>query len=201
MLTATQVVALRAACFADPTAAAFFTGAGDAAGLQTYLNGPSGANAWRTDASINAVLDAINWSLYTPTDIVASAEPLLTQQVARLLTIQTKQMNLQLMLQGREILNCARPNVRGGLRDAVIQIPSGVSGANTSPGGSNGATVLAQCVRSANRAEVMLAAQSQASNTTGTTTARVLTWEGSVEPFEAAGLIYHDNGTLWTAQG
>ena len=197
-MTPAQLTALRNACFADPTAFAFFSGQGNAAGLRAYLNGASGSNAWRTDAPVNAILDAINWGTYTPSDAIASADPTLTQQVGRLLTIQTKQMNLQLMVQGRDVLNCARPNVRGGLRDAVIQVPSGAGGAVTSPGGANGATVLAQCVRPATRAEVMLAAQSQASDTTGATTARVLTFEGDVSDVEAATLIYRDDGTIWT---
>ena len=196
-MTPAQLTTLRAACFADPTAAAFFAAPGNAAGLRAYLNGASGSNAWRTDAPVNAILDAINWGTYTPSDAIASADPTLTQQVGRLLAIQTKQMNLQLMVQGRDVLNCSRPNVRGGLRDAVIQVPSGAGGAATSPGGANGATVLAQCVRPATRAEVMLAAQSQASDTTGTTTARVLTFEGDVQDVEAATLIYHDDGTIW----
>lgn len=198
-MTPAQLPALRVACFADPTAAAFFAAPGNAAGLRAYLNAASGSNAWRTDAPIVGILDAITWANYTPSDAIAASDPTLTQQIGRLLTIQTKQMNLQLMLQGRETLNCARPNVRGGLRDAVIQIPSGASGANTSPGGANGSTVLAQCVRAATRAEVMLAAQSQASDTTGTTTARVLTFEGDVSEVEAATLIYRDDGTIWTA--
>lgn len=196
-MTPAQLTALRVACFADPSAFAFFAGQGNAAGLRAYLNGASGSNAWRTDAPVNAILDAINWGTYTPSDAIASADPTLTQQVGRLLAIQTKQMNLQLMVQGRDVLNCSRPNVRGGLRDAVIQVPSGAGGAATSPGGANGATVLAQCVRPATRAEVMLAAQSQASDTTGTTTARVLTFEGDVKDVEAATLIYHDDGTIW----
>lgn len=196
-MTPAQLTALRVACFADPSAFAFFAGQGNAAGLRAYLNGASGSNAWRTDAPVNAILDAINWGTYTPSDAIASADPTLTQQVGRLLAIQTKQMNLQLMVQGRDVLNCSRPNVRGGLRDAVIQVPSGAGGAATSPGGANGATVLAQCVRPATRAEVMLAAQSQASDTTGTTTARVLTFEGDVQDVEAATLIYHDDGTIW----
>ena len=90
----------------------------------------------------------------------------------------SKQMNLQLFLQGRESFNCAPPSARGGLRDAVILVPSGAGGANTSPGGASGVNVLNVCVRTATRAELILAAASQGSDTTGGVTARVLTWEG-----------------------
>jgi len=40
-LTPAQLTALRAACFADPVAAAFFVAPGDSAGLVNYLNTPS----------------------------------------------------------------------------------------------------------------------------------------------------------------
>lgn len=200
MLTPQQLTALRAACFADPTAFAFFSGQGNAAGLRAYLNTASGSNAWRTDAQVSDITDAINWSLYTPATAIGTGDtdPVLSRKVGWLLASQTKQMNLQLMLQGRDRLNCALPNVRGGLRDAVIQVPDGAGG-STSPGGANAANVLSRCVRAGTRAEIMLAAQSQASDTTGATTARVLTFEGDVQEVEAATLIYRDDGTIWGA--
>lgn len=203
-MTPAQLTALRAACLADSGAQAFFAAPGDAAGLLAYLNGARATNVWRTDAPVNAIIDAITWTSYTPLDAVAATDPQLSQQIARLLTIQTKQMNLQLMLQGRDTINAARPNVRGGLRDAVVQIPSGAGGANTAPGGSNGSTVLAACVRPGTRAEVFLAEPAKASDTTpsgggaNSTTARVMTFEGAVEETEARALIFRDDGTIWS---
>lgn len=199
-LTDTQITTLRAACFADTNAAAFFAGEGNAAGLRAYLNGTGGVSAWRTDAPVTGILDAITWSSYTPNDVVSGSDtdPALTRKVGWLLTIQTKQMNLQLMLQGRDRLNCSPPNVRAGLRDAVIQVPSGAGGANTSPGGASGATVLGKCTRPATRAEVALAAAVDASDTTGGVTARVLVFEGEVSEVESVRLIYKDDGTIWT---
>ena len=202
-MTPAQLTALRAACFADPTAAAFFVAPGNASGLRSYLNGASASNAWRTDAPVEAILDAITFSNYTPNDAIGGSDtdPTLTRKVGWLLTAQTKQMNLQLMLQGRATINAAKVNVRAGLRDAVIQVPTGAGGANTSPGGASGSTVLNNCTRPALRAEVMLAAASQASDTTGSVTARVLTFEGEVSEQEATALMFKDNGDLWTAQG
>lgn len=197
-MTPAQLTALRAACLADPGAQAFYVAPGNAAGLQAYLNATSGTNVWRTDAPVNAIVDAITWSNYTPADSVAAAEPALTQQAVRLLAIQTKQVNLQLMAQGRDTINASRPNVRGGLRDAVIQIPSGANGANTSPGGASGVNVMNACVRPGTRAEVFLAASSQSSDTTGGVTARVMTFEGAVEETEARALIFRDDGTIWS---
>ena len=183
-MTPAQLTTLRQAIDANPTWAAIPNNSDGNYALAALLNAPAVPtfNVWRTEAPVNAILDAINWGTYTPSDAIASADPTLTQQVGRLLTIQTKQMNLQLMVQGRDVINCSRPNVRGGLRDAVIQVPSGAGGAATSPGGANGATVLAQCIRNATEAEKILATASQASDTTGSTTARVMGFEGNVSP-------------------
>ncbi len=199
-MTPEQITALRAACFADPTAAAYFQAPGDANGLQAYLNGASGINVWRSDARVAKIIDAITWANYTPNDVVASGDtdPLLSRKIGWLLTVQTKQMNLQLMLQGRESLNCALPNVRAGLRDAVVQVPTGAGGANTSPGGSSGVNALNACVRVGTRAEIMLAAASKASDTTGSVTARVMTWEGEADEISVRRVVFKDNGDIWT---
>ena len=183
-MTPAQLTALRQAIDANPTWVAIPNNSDGNYTLAALLNAQASPafSVWRTDAPVNAILDAINWGTYTPSDTIALTDPTLTQQVGRLLTIQTKQMNLQLMVQGREVINCSRPNVRGGLRDAVIQVPSGANGAATSPGGANGATVLAQCIRNATEAEKILATASQASDTTGATTAPVMGFEGNVTP-------------------
>lgn len=206
-MTDDQLIALRAKCFADPTAAAFFspTGIDD---LRAYLNGASGTNVWKTNASVDDIMDAVDWSKYTPTASIAGTDtdPLVSRKVGWCLEAQVKQMNLQLMLQGRSTVNAAKPNVRGGLRDAVIQLPTGALDGNgkpglTSAGGASGASVLAQCVRSATRAELMLAATANGSDTTGSTTARVPTWEGEVSQTDAARLVMKDNGDVWTPGG
>lgn len=196
-MTPSQIDALRVKVFADPGCQVFLVGQGDQNGLTAYLNESSGSNGWRSDAPVNAILDAIDWTKYTPEESIGSGDtdPLLSVKIGRLLTTQTKQINLQLMLQGRETLDCRRPNVRGGLRDAVVQVPTGAGGASTAPGGASGSTVLAQCVRQISRAEALLAASSQASDTTGTTTARVPGFEGAVQPYEIGALMYFDNGT------
>jgi hypothetical protein len=198
-MTPSQLTALRAACFLDANAAAFFVAPGNAAGLRAYLNAASGTSVWRTDAQVDAINDGIDYGKYTPTDAVPAADPALSIDIARMLRIQTKQMNLQGMLIGRTTLNCSRPNVRGGLRDAVIGVPAGISGALTAPGGASGVNVLNACIRPGTRAEVMLAAAAAGSDTTGTVAARVLTFEGDVQDVEAATLIYKDDGSLWTA--
>lgn len=191
-LTNTQLNALKTAINGSPTWAAFPETTDGYAALAQALNAPANPafTVWRTDAPVSAILDAINFALYTPNDAVGGADtdPVLSRKIGWLLTAQTKQMNLQLMLQGRDRFNAAPPNARGGLRDAVIQLPTGSGGANTAPGGASGVTVLTACTRNATEAEKILATNSQASDTTGTVTARVMGFEGllSGQDVEAA---------------
>ena len=135
-------------------------------GIAAYYNTVTATDIWRTDAPVDAILDSIDWSKYTPAD-AADATAIFTNRV---LAIQTKQMNLQNMLIGRDLLNTAKPNIRAGLRDAVTAVPAGALGAVVSPGGPGGSTVLNVCVRKATNAEVAL---STANAATGPTTARV----------------------------
>lgn len=134
---------------------------------------------WRTDAPVDAIIDAITFANYTPNDAVASGDSgdTLHRKNGWLLTVQTKQMNLQLMLQGRQTINASRATLRSGLRDAVILVPTGAGGANTSPGGASGVNVLNACLRNATEAEKILTTGGQ---TTGTVTADVMGFEGQL---------------------
>jgi hypothetical protein len=61
MLTPAQLVALRAAVLANPTASAFLS-AGDAAGLQAHLNAPSPFIVWRTFVTKDEMYgNGFNW--------------------------------------------------------------------------------------------------------------------------------------------
>jgi hypothetical protein len=127
---------------------------------------------WATDASVYKIYDAIDFTKYTPAD--AAAENTIGTQ--RLLIIQTKQMNLQNMLQGRTTIDSSKANIRSGLRDATIALPAGVAGANVTAGGAGGSNVLNACLRKATRLEKLLTTGPQ---TTGTVTADVMGFEGA----------------------
>lgn len=185
-MTPSQLAKLKAAINANPEWAAFPNNTDGHIDLAAELNKPSSpaVKVWRTDAPVSAILDSITWANYTPNDVVTDSDlgDILSRKTARLLTIQTKQINLDIMLGGRNTFNAAPVNARAGLRDAVVAVPSGAGGANTSPGGASGANVLNACTRDANKVEVALAFASQASDTTGSVTARVMDFEGSVSP-------------------
>lgn len=136
---------------------------------------------WRTEAPTDDIFDAITWANYTPTDAVTDAvladTLVCARQQTRLLAIQTKQINVNNMLGGRPTVNAGKANVRAGLRDAVINLPSGANGALVSAGGANAVTVLNKLTRKAKRGEQVFttgAAQ------TGGVTADVMGYEGDI---------------------
>lgn len=182
-LTTAQLQTLKSAINAAPDLSALPNTSDGAFEIARLLNLPASPtiNAWRTDAPVQAIVDQVDWSRYTPSDAIDNT----ATQTNRLLSIQTKQMNLQLMLQGRQTVDASRANIRAGIRDAVTSVPSGSSGALVNPGGPNATAVLNTMLRPATRAEVILASGDA---TTGVVQAKVLTFEGqlSYQDIEAA---------------
>ena len=174
-LTPAQLATLRADINADATLSALANNGDTAIDIAAAYNATSNPamSVWRTDAPVNDIYDAIDWTKYTPNDL-ADVTVIFSNRV---LLVQTKQMNLQNMLTGRTTLNASKANIRAGLRDAVTALPSGTGGALVSPGGTGGATVLQACIRTATRAEKLFAG---APATTGPTTANLLVFEGAI---------------------
>lgn len=174
--TNAQLLTLKAAIAAetDPEFVSYRT-AGSTGLMADWFNQATSPahTVWRTEAPVANLLDAINWALYTPADAIDATATFTN----RLLAIQTKQMNLQSMVQGRDRVDCSKSTLRAGLRDAVVAVPAGAGGANVNPGGANGANVLNACTRTATRGEKVFATSSA---TTGATTAFILTYEGRV---------------------
>lgn len=176
-LTLTQLQAIKADIAANPDLAAVPAGLDGCYEIARLYNLPPAVamSVWRTDTPVSAIFDAITWANYTPNDAADGTQ--LYQNRCYLVAI--KQMNLQTMLTHTPI-NTANPLTRGGLRDALIQLPTGLAGVITSAGGASGVTVLNACLRNASRIEKALATSLQASDTTGTVAARVMGFEGRV---------------------
>jgi hypothetical protein len=173
MLTPAQYASLKADILASGDMNTQPMTSAGAAAIAALYNAASNQDVWRTDANVNAIYDAIDWTKFTPADAVDST----VTYSNRLLLIQTKQMNLQNMLQGRTTVDASRANLRAGLRDAVTNLPAGSSGAAISAGGAGGAAVLNALTRKATRFEKLFATQSAA---TGTVSANILVIEGVV---------------------
>lgn len=183
-LTSAQRATLRADILADPVFSQL-PKTGDAsydiAAAYNALAAPDFL-VWNPSTPVRSILDTFNWTAFTPTDTVLETDTdaaLLARRTARLLAIQTKQMNLQLMLQGRDTVDASLVNFRAGLRDALINIPSGASGASVVAAGASAATALGACTRKATRAEKLFAGVPVA---TGTVTAAVMGFTGLILP-------------------
>lgn len=129
MLTPAQCSTLKALALADPAAAALIE-IGNDMGLADWFNTPTANYIWRSSVPVDEVLDAINWSALTPAD-AADGTPEYTN---RALLCQAKQINLQILLQGRERIAGAKATIRAGLSDALLNVPSGAAGATQSAG-------------------------------------------------------------------
>jgi hypothetical protein len=174
-LTTAQLAALKADILADGTLAAKANNSDGNTDIAIAYNATAVPDffVWRTDAPVRDIYDAITWANYTPND-APDGTALFTN---RALVIQTKQMNLQNMLQGRQSIDSSKVNIRAGLRDAVISIPSGTGGAAVAAGGASGATVLTACLRKATRAEKLF---NTGNSSTGGVTGALFGFEGSL---------------------
>lgn len=129
---------------------------------------------WKSSVNTDDVFDAINWALLTPADVPSAADSvqLIETQINRGLVCQTKQINLQILLQGRQTINATKLRVRQALTDSLQNVPSGASGAAQDAGW---AQVKATMYRPVNRGEKIFATG------TGTTGVPGLAgWEGNV---------------------
>lgn len=184
-MTPEQIIALRAKVFLDATAKNL-AHALDNLGLTNYLNTVDPAYfVWRTSTKVADISDAVTWANLTPTDAADGT----ATYTNRALLCQAKQINLQILIQGREALNTTKPNVRAGVQDALTNIPSGVGGAIV---GAGWAAVKAAMTRTATLAEKMLAVGAGTAATPSN-----LDIEGVLSEHDVAVLIFRDDGTLW----
>ena len=173
-MTPSQLATLKSAILSE-TAPAFVTlrQANDEQGMADYYNADSGSVVWQTAAPVSAVQDAIDYTAYTPNGTIDGTAAVTN----RLLAAQTKQINLQLMLQGKTTLDATPNRVRGALLDATTNLPTGTNGAIQSAAGTDGARVLNALTRPATRGERLYTASA---TTTGTVSAFRLSFEGNV---------------------
>lgn len=176
-MDAAQLATLKAAIAAetDPVFADH-RASGNNGGMAIWFAQPAepAFYVWKSSVNTDDVFDAINWALLTPADVpnVADSQQLIDTQINRSLVCQAKQLNLQIMLQGRQTINATKLRVRQALTDSLQNVPSGASGAAQDAGW---AQVKATMHRPINRGERIFATG------TGTTGVPGLAgWEGTV---------------------
>lgn len=177
MLTAPQLAILKAAILAevDPTVVAARTPATrDDRVIAAFYNQPRAFQVWRSSVDTETIFDAIDWAKLTVTDLasVGDSAQVSSAQTNWHLACQGKQINLQIVLQGRQTINATRLKTRQMLADALQNLPSGAGGALQDAGWTQ---VKQMLYRPATRGEALYA--------TGTGTTGVpglLAFEGAV---------------------
>lgn len=149
-MTPAQLATLKTAILADPALVAI--GRNDTE-MARVLNLPTTFMVWRSTTPADDVIDAILWDRLTPIDTPDGT----AAQNGRELRCQTKQMNLQIILQGRENIATGRPNLRAGLTDALTNVPSGVNGATQDAGWLGAGRVKTVITRAATAVEKVFA--------------------------------------------
>jgi len=148
-MTPAQYTTLKSLADADQTASALIAQGNDI-GLADWMNAPTSQYIWRQYTPADDVFDAIVWANLTPID-APDGTALWTN---RALLCQAKQINLQIMLQGKERIATAKPNIRNSLSDALLNVPSAAGGATQ---GAGWPAVKAAISRIGTRAEMALA--------------------------------------------
>ena len=170
--TTAQLTTLKAAILAetDPAFVALRQ-ANNEQGMADWYNAPSTFYVWRPIADASLILDAIVWSSLTPAD-TADGNAIFTN---RALVCQAKQLNLQILLQGRDSLATGRTNVRNALSDALLNVPAGAAGALLDAGWLGAGKVKEAISRLATRCERLFSTGTGTAGTPG-----LLVYEGTV---------------------
>ena len=180
-MTPAQLDLIKADITANPDLAAFPAGQDGDQGIADLYNKTAVPDfaVWRTDASTDAILDAVDGTKYTPVDVPSAADlPAASAlYLNRCAIINIKQMNLQTFTVGRATLNASKVGTRKGLQDCVTAVPAGANGVNVNPGGALGVTVLNTLWRLGRRIEKLLVTGTAA---TGGVSAGVMGFEGQI---------------------
>jgi hypothetical protein len=149
-MTPAQLATLKAHIAANQDPAVISAAAtGNDTELARLYNLPSTFYVWRSTTPADEIADAILWDRLTPVDTPDGS----AIQTNRLLLCQVKQMNLQVLLQGRDTIGTGRLNLRNGLSDALQNVPSAAGGAPQDAGWAGAGRVKAVINRLATVAE------------------------------------------------
>lgn len=172
-MTPAQLATIKADILANPDLAAVPVGSAGNNTIRDMYNLIGTTDLWSTAVNIDAINNAVDISQYTPID-AADGTAIYTN---RALACQTKLMALQTYVLRVTPLDASKSTIRAGLRDSVIKIPAGASGALVTSAGVSGVNALTACTRKATRFEKLFATVSE---TTGTVTAFIPVLQGQV---------------------
>lgn len=164
-LTTQQQATLKAFVLADPVLNLQPPTSDGAFAIAAALNlpDPGGYLVWRSSTDADAILDAITWANLTPADAPDGT----TAFTNRALACQAKQLNIQIMLQGRGSLGTGKQTIRAGLSDALTNVPAGAGGALLDAGWLGAGKVKAAITRTATVLEKLFATGAGTAGTPG----------------------------------
>lgn len=153
MFTSVQYLSIKNYILADPVMSAQVNNEDGDYAIAALLNAVATPDfmIWNPVTIPNDVINAIDWSKYTPNAAVPTDTQLnVDVWRARLDASWLKQSNIWALLDVTNgAIDATKANARAGLRDAVINVPTGANGAATNPGGVSGVDVLTACTRKA----------------------------------------------------
>ena len=177
-LNSTQIAALKAAGLADANVTALIS-AGSFGAIVAYYNSAATPDyfVWNPRTSVQSIYDAMIWGNLTPVDAVPTGDQLSVNiWASRALACQGKQINIQIMLQGKDTIDATKSSTRAGIQDALTNLPSGASGALL---GGGWATVKTAMQRLATRTEKIFATGSGTSASPS-----VMVFEGNISDYD-----------------
>lgn len=172
-MTPAQLSTLKAAIAAETNPEfVLLRNSGATGAMADWYNGESTVYAWRPTASADDIVNTITWASLTPTDPASGTAIALE----RAYICQGKQLNLQIMLQGRVTpVPTGKNNIRQALSDALQNVPAGTAGALLDAGWIGANRVKAAITRLATRCEALFASGNGTEASPST-----LTFEGGV---------------------
>lgn len=154
-LSPSQLQSLRTAIDSetDPDFVTYRTN-GQSSLMRDWFNSPHATvKAWDSNASWEAIQNAIEYAKYTPSTANIPIDTTGTNKLLAILIKLTVQQNMLIGMQQR--LDATDSGTITALLDTVTGIPSGAGGSVVQPGGAQGGNVAAACTRPALRAEVV----------------------------------------------
>lgn len=149
--------------------------------LARLLNLDSSFWVWRSVVATEDILEAVNWSSFTP-QALPDGSALYSQ---RQFNCQLKRDNMRVLLE-RSTLPTGRPNIRTSLTDALLNVPAGAGGADLDAGWLGTGKVKAVISRLATVAErALITTGTGAAGTPGTLVA-----EGKID-IDAVGRMWN----------
>lgn len=142
-MTPNELITFKAAIFAetDPDFVAL-RDTNETGLMAEWYNQMTSFICWRSTTPTSDIANAISWASLTPNDVPDST----VSYTNRALQAQAKQINLQILIQGREFVSTGLNTIRSGLQDALTGLFTGTGGVSVGAGWTNVKTSIQRSI-------------------------------------------------------